>query len=253
MAMVRKISTMLGLTLTILLLLSPSFASAKEKMAGPGHTSKRVELKLALRDLWLGHIFWVRNVVFETKYGDAEAVKVAEAQVVQNAKDLAASISPYYGKDASDKLFTLLAGHYGAVKEYMNASFAGNKDAKDAAVEKLKKNADEIATFLSSANPNWPKEVLLSALIAHGGHHLAQIDAVSAKDFSSEAKTWDTMRAHVYVIAGVLADGIVKQFPKKFSHNKYFPGETPGLRRPGSPRSLYEGAEERKGVLHDDW
>jgi hypothetical protein len=49
-------------------------------------------LKPALSDLWVGHIFWVRNVVLTTKYGEAEAAKVAEEQVVRKGKDLANSI-----------------------------------------------------------------------------------------------------------------------------------------------------------------
>jgi hypothetical protein len=122
---------------------------------------------------------------------------------------------PYYGKDAGDMLFTLLAGHDGAVKEYMTAAFANNKDAKTAAIDKMNKNADEIATFLSSANPNWPKPTLLAALSAHGGHHVAQIDAINGKVFATEAKVWNDMKMHIYVIADVLADGIVKQFGTK--------------------------------------
>lgn len=212
--MTKTAITIMSLMLGVLLMVpTPSFA--KDKM-GATTALPKVELRLALRDLWVGHIFWVRNVVLETKYGDAEAAKIAEEQVVQNAKDLANSMSPYYGKDASDKLFKLLAGHYGAIKDYMNATFAGNKEAQKTAFEKLKKNADEIATFLSSANPNWPKETLLSALLAHGGQHVSQIDEISTKDFASEAKTWETMKKHVYVIADVLTNGIVKQFPKKF-------------------------------------
>ncbi len=215
--MKTKLITLLSLTLGAILLIAPAPSFAKAAMGGAPIPQKVEQLKLGLRDLWAGHIFWVRNVVLETKYGDTEGAKAAEAAVVQNAKDLATSISPYYGKEASDKLFTLLAGHYGAVKEYMNAAFSGNKTAKDAAVDKLKKNAGEIAEFLSAANPkNWPKETLLSALIAHGGHHMAQIDQISAKDFASEAKTWDAMKKHVDVIADVLAGGIVKQFPGTF-------------------------------------
>jgi hypothetical protein len=200
----------------IMLMMAPPYAIGKEKRAAPPMMPQPYELKLALRELWAGHIFWVRNVVLATKYGDAEAAKVAEDQVVQNAKDIAGSIGPYYGREASDKLFGLLADHYGAIREYMNASLAGKKEGKDVAVEKLKKNADEIAVFLSAANPNWKKETLLSALVAHGGHHIAQIDAIAAKDFFSEAKTWPAMKAQVYTIADVLADGIVKQFPMKF-------------------------------------
>jgi len=87
----------------------------------------------------------------------------------------------------------------------------------DAAVEKLKKNAGEIAEFLHGANPkNWPKDTLVSLLMAHGGHHIAQIDAVLAKDYNAEASTWEAMKKHIYTIADALAGGIVEQFPKKF-------------------------------------
>lgn len=201
-------------TLVALALIVPPNSFAAEK--GKGKMSpNRTELSRALRDLWVGHIFWVRNVVLMTKSGDMAAAKVAEDQVVQDAKDIANSIVPFYGKEAGDKLFSLLAGHYGAVKEYMTAAFADNKDAKTAAIDKLNKNANEIATFLSSANPNWPKSAILPALLAHGGHHVAQINAIQQKDFATEAKVWNEMKMHIYVIADVLANGIVKQFGTK--------------------------------------
>jgi hypothetical protein len=197
------------------LFVSPS-AFASKKKSNAGLTTKSVELKLAMRDLWVGHIFWVRNVVLETKAGNAEAAKSAEGKVVEDARAIADAIIPIYGKAAGDQLFNLLAGHYGAVKEYMAAAFAGNEEAKGAAVDKIKANAEEIATFLSSANPNWPKDALVGLLMAHGAHHIAQIGQVNTNDFAAEAKTWDDMKNHIYKIADALADGIVKQFPKKF-------------------------------------
>lgn len=204
----------LVLTSLVLFAASPSFAKGKVKMTR--ESPKAVELREALRDLWVGHIFWVRNVVLTTKLGDADAAKVAEENVVKNAHAIADAIIPFYGQAAADKLFGLLAGHYGAIKEYMTASYAGSKEGKDAAFDKLKKNAEEIAAFLSSANPNWPKETLVSLLLVHGGHHIAQIDALNEKNYASEAQTWDAMIKHIYVIADALGKGIVKQFPKKF-------------------------------------
>lgn len=187
------------------------------KMASPKLNAETVGLRLALRDLWIGHIFWVRNEVIMTKLGSTDAAKVAGAQAVENAKAIANSVSPFYGQGASDKLFNLLAGHYGAIKEYMTAAYDMNKDAQVAATDKMKKNVDEIATFLNGANPkNWPKETLASALLAHVGHHMAQIDQLNAKDYTGEASTWEAMKKHMYVVADVLTDGIVKQFPKKF-------------------------------------
>lgn len=206
--------TALVLGAALVVIVPPAFA--KGKTGVPKLTPKTVELKVDMRGLWAGHIFWVRNVVMSTKYGDTEAAKVAEGKVVENAKAIADTIVPMYGKEARDKLFGLLAGHYGAVKEYMTVAFAGDAGGKSAAVEKLKKNAEEIATFLSSTNPNWPKQTVLGLLMAHVGHHIAQIDQVNSKNYSAEAKTWDDMRKHIYVTADALTDGIVKQFPKKF-------------------------------------
>lgn len=203
-------------TLGIVVIFAGTNAFAKEMKASVKLTTKSVELKMALRDLWTSHIFWVRNVVLMTKLGAMDAAKVAEDQAVQNARAIADSIDPIYGKAASDKLFTLLAGHYGAIKEYMSATYAGDAAGKSAAVDKIKKNADEIATFLSSANPNWPKDALLGLLMAHGGHHIAQIDQFNSNDFSAEAETVTMMKKHIHSIADALADGIVKQFPKKF-------------------------------------
>ena len=215
--MQKKIFTTMAVGLAAMILLTvPSFSFAKGNEGAGPLTPKSVELKLALRDLWVGHIFWVRNVVLTTKSGDTAAEKVADQQVVQNAKAIANAIVPYYGKEAGDKLFTLLAGHYGAVKDCLKATFAGNKEALNTGMQKMNKNADEIAAFLSSANPNWPKATILAALAAHAGYHMAQIEAVNAKDFPAEAKTWEAMKNQVYTIADTLADGIVKQFPDKF-------------------------------------
>jgi len=207
----KAMTTMLAGAALVMLVTVP--VSAKEKK----ESMKSVELQLALRDLWVDHIFWVRSVVIATKYGDTEAAKVAEENVVKDAKDISGAVASFYGKDAGDKLFGLLAGHYGAIKDYLTAAVAGSKEGKDAAADKLKKNADEIATFLHSANPkNWPKDTLLSLLIAHGAQHMAQIDAVVAKDYGAEAMIWGNMKKHIYTIADALAGGIEKQFPKKF-------------------------------------
>jgi hypothetical protein len=169
----------------------------------------------ALRDLWVGHIFWVRNVVTASLAGNKVAAAAAEKEVVANAKAIAGAIEPYYGKEASEKLFALLAGHYGAIKEYLQAG--GSKEKEDAAIKKLTGNAGEIAKFLSGANPNLPFDTLNGLLLAHGGHHLQEIQQLKSKQYAQEAQTWEAMKKHMYVIADALAGAIVKQFPAKFS------------------------------------
>jgi len=198
---------------------APVFAEHAEHvaMSQPSAAAKVSETGAALRDLWVGHIFWVRNVIVDSVAGNRDQAAAAEKEVVANAKQIAAAIEPYYGKAASEKLFGLLAGHYGAVKQYLEASAADNKTAQDAALNKLTGNAGEIAKFLSGANPNLPFDTLNGLLLAHGGHHIQEIQQLRSKQYAEEAQTWDAMKKHMYVIADALAGAIAKQFPAKFS------------------------------------
>jgi len=216
----RYRSTILPLALLGALVLgTPATAAANDPaqiaVATPSE-QKVAETKAVLRDLWVGHIFWVRNVVFETFAKNSSAAKAAETEVVANAKEIAGAIEPFYGKPAADKLFGLLAAHYGAIKDYLAASVKKDAKAEAAATDALMANAGQIADFLSGANPNLPKDTLMQLLTAHGGHHIQEIQDVQAKHYEAEAKTWSEMRGHIYVIADALVDALAKRFPEKF-------------------------------------
>lgn len=199
-----------------------SFAFAEQSVAATPAASADsaavLETKMALRDLWVEHIFWIRSYVLATHAGDAAQSKVAEDEVVANAKGLANSIAPFYGQPAADSFLKLLAGHWGAVRDYNTATVAKSKSGQDQAVANLTSNAHEIAKFLSGANPYLPENALFGLLAAHGGHHVAQSNQVASGDFHGEAVTWHAMRAHVTMIADATADALGKQFPDKFQH-----------------------------------
>lgn len=209
-----QVPLILAATLAVAL---PGFASAHDRAAtDSAATATLADTRAALRDLWIGHIFWVRNVVDARFEGNEQAAKVAEQQVVANAKAIAGSIEPFYGAAASEKLFGLLAGHWGAISDYLDATRADSQADQDAAFQQLVDNANEIAQFLDGANPHLPVDTLRSLLSAHGSHHVQQIRQFDAGQFEQEAKTWAMMKDHMYVIADALAGGIARQFPEKF-------------------------------------
>jgi hypothetical protein len=211
--------------LGVLTVLTTFVAPVALAHAGPGaHAlvqapvpARTGETRAALRDLWVDHVFWVRNVVVSTFAGNQPAAAAAKQEVVANARQIAASIEPYYGAEASGTLFALLAGHYGAVEQYLDATVAGSRERQDAAYERLSDNAFAIARFLSEANPNLPHDTLTGLLLAHGGHHVQQIQQVQRREYGQEARTWEAMKRHMYVIADALAGALAKQFPKQFS------------------------------------
>ncbi|WP_243434806.1 hypothetical protein [Pseudomonas sp. 30_B] len=172
--------------------------------------------RLALRDLWGEHIFWIRDYVQANQNGDKAQAKVAAEQVVANATTIANAIAPLYGQPAADQLLKLLAGHWTAVKHYSDASVAKDAAGRKAAIADLTSNAGAIAKFLSSANPNLPEKDLVAMLSTHGAQHIAQIDQFGAHDYAGEARTWDAMRHHILMLADALNGALVKQFPDKF-------------------------------------
>jgi len=217
MSMMKRYLGAVSVLATVFAPVGPALAQHETPSIAQAPAPAKVnETGAALRDLWVGHVFWVRNVVVSTFAGNQPAAAAAEQEVVANARQIAAAIEPYYGKDASEKLFGLLAGHYGAVKQYLDATIAGRQDDQDAAYASLSRNASEIARFLSGANPNLPFDTLNGLLLAHGGHHVRQIQQVHRHEYTDEARTWDAMTRHMYVIADALAGAIAKQFPKQF-------------------------------------
>lgn len=182
----------------------------------PTADSAALTTRLALRDLWVEHIFWIRNYALANQAADRQQAKVATDQVVDNATKIANSIAPLYGQPAADQLLKLLAGHWGAVKHYSDATVAKDSKGKQAAVAELTSNAKAIAAFLARANPNLPEATLVNLLSAHGGHHVAQIDEFAAHDYVGEARTWSMMRTHILALADALTAALVKQFPDKF-------------------------------------
>lgn len=179
-------------------------------------STKLAATDAALRDLWMGHIFWVRAVVEAAMAGNTAMEKVAEEQAVANAHALAASVEPFYGKAGEDGLFKLLAGHYGAIKAYLTATMEKSTTKQSEATTALTNNAEQIADFLAKANPHINKNAAFGLLQAHAGQHIEQIQQFEAKDYAGEAKTWAAMVKHVYVISDVLANALAEQFPSKF-------------------------------------
>lgn len=199
------------------LFLTLALAGTAAPAQASGDEGRIINTQYAVRDLWVDHIFWTRSVVTAAARGDKAARTEADRQVVENARNIAGVIEPFYGTSAGEKLFGLLAGHYKAVLDYLSATIPSpNADRQKSAVGSLTANAEEIADFLSSANPHLPRPTLLALLAGHGGHHVSQINQIQSGDFQGEAQTWQEMKQHIYILSDALVNGIAKQFPDRF-------------------------------------
>ena len=176
------------------------------------------EMQKTLRELWVGHIFMIQHAVLYNMTYDTAEREAADKQVLANVREIADTFIPYYGAARCEKLYALLASHYGTVKEYSEATIAGNKNRQEAALASMASNADDLDAFFNGVNPHYlPKGTVRGLIAAHGAHHVLQINQYKRKEYAQLEETWSMMRQHVYVIADTLTTALVKQFPGRFS------------------------------------
>ena len=198
-----------------------SYSSSTNQMsptpaASPGSTDKATKLVLALRDLWVDHTGWTRNYIISFVAGLPDTNLVAQ-RLLKNQEDIGNAIKPFYGSEAGNKLTSLLKDHITGAVELLKAAKAGNKTGAAAAEKKWYDNADQIATFLSKANPNWSKVALKNMLDNHLALTKAEAVARLTGNYATDIATYDKVRQEANMMSDALVDGIVKQFPDKFS------------------------------------
>jgi hypothetical protein len=178
-------------------------------------TRPAVELRLTMRKLWEDHITWTRNYIISALADLEDTGKVAE-RLLKNQDDIGAAIQPVYGHDAGMKLASLLRDHILVAAQVVKAAKAGNGEELAAANKKWYANADDIAAFLSGANPNWSKKNLTEMLYKHLELTTGEVVSRLKKDWQADIDFYDKGHEHMLMFADALTAGIVKQFPKKF-------------------------------------
>ena len=190
----------------------------ESRAVGDTNPVRVAEMKQSLRNLWLGHIYWVQHAVLNNATNSLAERNAAEKEVVANAQQIANTVTPFYGEARSEQLFTLLTSHVAAIKEYSEATVAGHTRPQDAALDRLASNVDDIAVFFNGVNPSYlSKDTVRGLIAAHVAHHVLQINQYKKKEYARLEETWPMMRQHVYLIADTLTAALVKQFPSEFS------------------------------------
>jgi len=175
-----------------------------------------VELKENMRRLWSDHVVWTRDYIIAA-IADMPEADAASKRLLKNQEDIGNAVAAYYGKDAGDKLTSLLKEHISTAVDIVKFAKAGDKANQAQAEAKWKKNADDIAEFLSKANPNWPKATLASMMAKHLSTTTDELVARLTKNWDADVKAYDAVYDHIIVMADALSDGIIKQFPQKFT------------------------------------
>jgi hypothetical protein len=171
----------------------------------------------AMRKLWEDHITWTRNYIIAAVAGLPEADAAAQ-RLLQNQVDIGDAVKPFYGEAAGNQLTALLTEHITIAVELLNAAKAGDTTAFNDANTRWYANADEIAAFLSQANPgNWPLSDMQAMMKQHLDLTLQEATARLNGDWAGDVAAYDAVHNEILQMADMLASGIIAQFPDSFS------------------------------------
>jgi len=213
--MVKNWLKIVTIVLTILVISLIQAAPAQVAASGPGGVSSADTLRRDMRKLWSDHVFWTRDYIVAA-IADQPDAQAAAARLLKNQEDIGNAVATYYGKAAGDKLTGLLKEHILIAVDLIKAAKAHDTGTFQQVDLKWDRNAEEIADFLSKANPNWPKATLTDMMKMHLTTTKAEVTARLNRNWEEDVKAFDAVYGHILMMSDALADGIIKQFPKKF-------------------------------------
>ena len=208
---------MLVLTLAGAVMLSavaqPSFAKSTQEM----QKISKADFNSAMRKLWEDHITWTRLYIISAA-GNLPDKDATAQRLLQNQTDIGNAVAQFYGQAAGDKLTGLLKDHILGAAALIEAAKSGDKAKTDAAATKWYANGDDIAAFLSGANPkSWPLADMKAGMKMHLDLTLQEASDRLHGQYADDIKDYDKIHQHILGLADLLSSGIEKQFPKKFS------------------------------------
>jgi hypothetical protein len=174
--------------------------------------SHEIALRQGMRELWADHVVWTRDYIIAATSDNASA-QTALSRLMKNQEDIGAAIAPYYGASAGSKLTTLLKDHIRIAGEVVAAAKAGNTTNLQTADRRWHDNAAEIATFLSGANPNWPRAHMQTMLNEHLKLTTEEATHRLHKMWAQDQAAFDKIFDQAMTMADDLSEGILKQFP----------------------------------------
>jgi hypothetical protein len=179
-------------------------------------TGRELALRNGMRALWEDHVTWTRLAVISLVAGSPDT-KATVARLLRNQADIGDAVKPYYGKAAGNELTRRLRLHILIAADLIAAAKAGDETKLAAEQARWRRNAADIASFLSTANPeHWRRGALTAMLDEHLRLTTQEVVARLHADWGADVAAYDRIHHHALGMADALSSGLVAQFPQRF-------------------------------------
>ena len=172
-------------------------------------------LRTNMRKLWADHVIWTREYLVAA-IAATQDVQAAAARLLKNQEHIGNAIIPYYGQAAGNGLSDLLRQHILIAVDLIAAAKAGQQEQFQAHDQRWTQNAQDIASFLAGANPNWPARDVADLLNLHLTLTKKEAVARLTEKWEDDIAAFDDIFTEIMTVSDTLAEGIIKQFPARF-------------------------------------
>jgi hypothetical protein len=170
-----------------------------------------------MRKLWEDHVTWTRLAIVTFADGSA-GFDATATRLLQNQTDIGNAIAPFYGAAAGQELSTLLHTHITLAVALLKDVKSGNTTAFATDKASWYDNANQIADFLSAANPRfWPDAVMREFMKVHLDETLAEAADELSGNYTASVNDYEAIHLHILALADLLSSGIMRQFPNRFA------------------------------------
>jgi hypothetical protein len=181
----------------------------------PTMTVSEVQLRMALRDVWIVHARWTSDYVVSLLAGLPDSGRV-KTRLIEGANDVADALRPYYPGTIVPELANVLKRNVLLTGRAVAAARGGDSLVTAAARGNWSAGSDSLAQFLARTNPNWPQNKLGAPLQRYQDQTWRQILARTRQDWTADIAACDQAHIEALAIADLLTAGLVKQFPDRF-------------------------------------
>jgi hypothetical protein len=193
---------------------------AVDAHSGHDAVANKTAFRDAMRKLWEDHIVWTRQFIVSaaTESGNLPDIGPTTDRLLANQTDIGNALKPFYGDAAGEQATALLRDHILTAAQLIAAAKAGDSAAVESASAAWYANAHDIAVALHGFNPDhWPLADLDAMMKDHLDLTLAEAVARLQGRYADDVAAYDRVHAEILEMADMLSDGIIAQFPEKFS------------------------------------
>lgn len=205
-----------NLTVGQVICLNPGLKYFSSERYDANEISKsQADLSDYIRGLWEQHVTWTRLTILSLVF-DLPDVDLVTNRLLRNPKDFEALLRLFYGDEKASTFSDLFTNHLVIAAELIKAAKAGDNNAAADAEKRWYANADQIADFLAGINPYWSREDWKAMLYKHLAMTKDEAVNILTGKYLESINGFDEIEEQALVMADMMTNGIINQFPDIF-------------------------------------